>query len=166
MEEEIAEPESSLDEKEEESDEQKEEEWSHPRLPSNESNSLTLTLYECYDPMDSFQISVFDEVDAFYTYSRDATMDDAYGDELAIVPHVKHVIFSIAPTLDCPIILLKSPTHIPQTFVLIKAQCDGLHLSYDPKDRVENYTHVLVSHEQHDLCDSYILDVVHDTTEN
>ena len=27
-------------------------------------------------------------------------------------------------------------------------------------------THVLVGHEQHDLCDSYILDVVHDTTEN
>src|ERR1041385_1592078 len=72
MEEEIAEPESSLDEKEE-SDEQKEEEWSHPRLPSNESNSLTLTLYECYDPMDSFEISLFDEVDAFYAYGRDAT---------------------------------------------------------------------------------------------
>src|ERR1043165_5698300 len=31
----------SLDEKEEESDEQKEEEWRHPCLPSNESNSLT-----------------------------------------------------------------------------------------------------------------------------
>jgi len=66
MEEEIAETESSLDEKEEESDEQKEEEWSHPCLPSNESNSLNLTLYECYDPMDSFEISLFDEVDAFY----------------------------------------------------------------------------------------------------
>src|SRR3954470_8636113 len=59
--EEIAETERSLDEKEEESDEQKEEEWRHPSLPSNESNSLTLTLYECYDPMDSFEISLFDE---------------------------------------------------------------------------------------------------------
>ena len=56
--EEIAETESSLDEKEEESDEQKEEEWRHPCLPSNESNSLTLTLYECYDPMDSIEISL------------------------------------------------------------------------------------------------------------
>src|SRR3954462_13349721 len=93
MDEEIAEPESSLDEKEEESDEQKEEEWSHPRLPSNESNSLTLTLYECYDPMDSFEISLFDEFNAFYAYGRDATMDDAYGYELAIVPHVKHEYF-------------------------------------------------------------------------
>src|SRR4051812_41595654 len=77
MEEEIAETGSSLDEKEEESDEQKEEEWSHPCLPSNESNSLNLTLYECYDPMDSFQISLFDEVDAFYTCGHDAIMNDA-----------------------------------------------------------------------------------------
>src|SRR3954470_6902508 len=43
--EEIAETESSLDEKEE------------------ESNSLNLTLYECFDPMDSFEISLFVEVD-------------------------------------------------------------------------------------------------------
>ena len=75
--EEIAETESSLDEKEEERDEQKEGEWIHPCLPSNERNSLTLTLYECYDPMDSFEISLFDEVGAFYTYGIDATMDDA-----------------------------------------------------------------------------------------
>src|SRR3954463_12863968 len=140
MEEEIAEIESSLDEKEEESDKQKEEEWIHPRLPSNESNSLNLTLYEYYDPMDSFEISLFDEVDTFYAYGRDATMYDAYGDELSIVPHVKHEIFAIAPTLDCPVILLKSPTHIPENCALIEAQCDGLHLSYVPKKRVENYT--------------------------
>ena len=72
MEEEIAETESSLDEKEEESDKQKEEECSsYPCLPSNESNPLTLTLYDCppclpkedecfiddsYDPLDSFCI--------------------------------------------------------------------------------------------------------------
>src|SRR3954463_13502419 len=74
--------------------------------------------------------------------------------------------FSISPTLDCPIILLKYPTHIPENCALIKAQCDGMHLSYAPKDRVENYTRVLVGHEQYDLCDSYILDVVHDATEN
>src|SRR3954466_12921774 len=144
MEEEIAETESSLDENEEESDKQKEEEWSHPCLPSSESNSLTLTLYECYDPMDSFEISLFDEVDAVYTYGLDATMDDAYKDGLSIVPYVKHEIVAIAPTLEC----------------------DGLHLSYHPKNRVENNTRVLVGHEQHDLCDSYILDVVHDATEN
>src|ERR1043165_5290546 len=101
MEEEIAEPESPLDEKEKESDKQKEEEWIHPCLPPDESNSLTPTLYECYDPMD-------------------AIMNDAYGHELAIVPHVKHEIVAIAPTLDCHIILLKSPT-ILENFALIKA---------------------------------------------
>src|SRR3954468_19525413 len=144
MEEEIAETESSLNEKEEESDEQKEEEWIHPCLPSNESNSLNLTLYECYDPMDSFELSLFEEVDAFYTFGLDATIDDAYKDKLSIVPYVNHEIIAIAPTLEC----------------------DGLHLSYHPKNRVENNTRVLVGHEQHDLCDSYILDVVHDATEN
>src|SRR4051812_46673703 len=86
-------------------------------------------------------------------------MDDAYKDELSIVPYVKHEIVAIAPTLDCPIILLKSLTHIPENFALIKAQCD-------PKNCVENNTRVLVGHEQHDLCDSYIIDVVHDATEN
>ena len=91
-------------------------------------------------------------------------MDDAYKDELTIVPYVKHEIVDVAPTLDCPIILQKSPT--PENFSLIKAQCDGLHLSYHPKNRVENYTRVIVGHEQHDLCDSYIIDVVHDATEN
>src|ERR1043165_7170982 len=116
MEEEIAKTESSLDENGEESNEQKEEELRHPCIPSNESNSLTLTLYECYDPMDSFEISLFDEVDAFYTCDHDATMDDAYTDELDIVPYIKHEIVAIAPKLDC----------------------DGLHLSYHPKNRVEN----------------------------
>ena len=60
---------------------------------------------------------------------------------------------------------MKSPTYL-ENFALIKAQCDGLHLSYVPKNRVENNTHVLVGHEQHDLCDSYILYFFHDTTES
>src|SRR3954470_19178292 len=119
MEEEITEIECSLDEKEEEGDEQREKEWSsYPSLPSNESNSLTLTLYdcppclpkedecyidECYDLMNSFEISRFDEVDAFYTSGHDATMDDAYRDELAIVPYIKHEIVDVEPILYCPI---------------------------------------------------------------
>ena len=31
---------------------------------------------------------------------------------------------------------------------------------------LKNNTRLLVGHEQHDLCDSYILDVVHDAIEN
>ena len=99
-EEEIDESVSSLDEKdEEESEEQKEEERiSYPCPPSNESNSLTHTLFnfpsclpkdECYDPFDSFKKSLFDELDACDAYGHDANMNYAYGDELAIVPYVK-----------------------------------------------------------------------------
>src|SRR4051812_42270685 len=117
---------------------------------------------ESYDSEDSLEIPLSEELDICCLFGQDATMDDAYKDELSIVPYVKHEIISIAPTLDCPIIIFESTTHIPENFSLMKAQCDELHLSYDPKDRVENYKRVLVGHEQHDLCDSYILDVVHD----
>jgi hypothetical protein len=83
MEKEIAETRSSLDEKEEESDDQEEEEWSsYPYLPPNKNNSLTNTLFDCPpclpkeddcyidncdDPIDSFEISLFDEIDTCYT---------------------------------------------------------------------------------------------------
>ena len=105
MEEENAEIVSSLDEKDdEESKEQKEEERiSYPCPPSNESNSSTHTLFnfpsflpkdecyvDCYDPLDSFEISLFDELDACYACGHDANMNDAYEDELAIVPYVTH----------------------------------------------------------------------------
>ena len=74
MEEEIDETVSSLDEKDdEESEEQKEEDRiSYPCPPSTESNPRTHTLFnvplllpkddcydDCYDPVDSFEISVF-----------------------------------------------------------------------------------------------------------
>ena len=56
MEEETAESGSSLDEKEEESDEQKEEEWiSYPCIPSNESNSLSLTLFHYLIALHAYQ---------------------------------------------------------------------------------------------------------------
>ena len=106
MEEEVDDTVSSLDEKdeEEESEEQKEEERiDHPFPPSNESNSLSHTLFnfplnlpkdecydDCYHPLDSFEISQFDELDACYDYGQDANLNYAYGDELAIVPYVKH----------------------------------------------------------------------------
>ena len=74
MEEELDDTVSSLDEKdEEESKEQKDEKRiDHPCPPSNESNSLSHTLFnfpsrlpkdecydDCYDPLDSFEISLF-----------------------------------------------------------------------------------------------------------
>ena len=73
MEEGIDETLSSLDEKDdEESEEQKEEEQISYPCPSNESNSSTHTLFnfplclpkddsydDCYDPVDSLEISLF-----------------------------------------------------------------------------------------------------------
>ena len=123
MEEEIDETVSSLDEKDdEESEELKEEDRiSYPCPPSNESNSSTHTLFnfssflpkdECYDnfcdPVDSFEISLFDELDACYACGQDANMNNAYGDELAIVPYAKNDIITIAPTHDSPVIFLDS----------------------------------------------------------
>ena len=138
MEEEIDETVSSLDEKDdEESEEQKEEERiSYLCPPSNESNSSTHTLFkfpscllkdDCYDPGDSLEISLFD--DACYACGQDANMNYAYGDELAIVPYVKHEIVAIAPTHDSPIIFLNSPNYtISEKFALVKDYIHGLPL--------------------------------------
>ena len=52
---------------------------------------------DCYDPVDSLQIPLFDDA-----CCQDANMNYAYGYELAIVPYVKHEIIAIAPTLDAP----------------------------------------------------------------
>ena len=45
---------------------------------------------ESYDSEDSLEISLSDELDTWCDFGHDATVDDAYGDELGIVPHVKH----------------------------------------------------------------------------
>ena len=165
MEEEIDETMSSLDEKyEEESEEQKEEERiDHPCPPSNESNSSTHTLFyfpsclpqdecydDCYDPVDSFEISLFDY--ACYACGQDANMNYAYGDELAIVPYVKHEIVAIAPMHDSPIIFLNSPNYtISEKFTLIKDYIDGLHfpITHDDFDRYN--MHVLAA----PICNYY-----------
>ena len=159
MEEEIDETVSSLDEKDdEESEEQKEEERiSYPCPPSNESNSSTHTLFnspsclpkddcydDCYDPVDSLEISLFD--DACYACGQDANMNYAYGDELAIVPYVKHEIVAIAPTHDSPIIFLNSPNYtISEKFVLIKDYIDGLPFTIAHDDFDECNMHVLAA---------------------
>ena len=64
-------------------------------------------LCNCYDPVDSFEIPLFDEPDAC---GHDASMNYAYGGELAIVPYVKNAIVAIAHTHDSPIIFLNFQT--------------------------------------------------------
>ena len=58
---------------------------------------------ESYDSEDSLEISLSEELDTCFVDGHDATMDDAYEDELDILPYVQHEIVAIAPTLDCPI---------------------------------------------------------------
>src|ERR1041385_8162866 len=99
---------------------------------------------ESHDSEDSLEISLSENFDTCFVDGQDATIDDANKNEFSIVPYVKHEIVAITPTLYCPIILLKSPTHILENCALIEAQCDGLHLSYVPKEHVDNYTRVLV----------------------
>ena len=116
---------------------------SYPCPPSDESNSSTHTLFNfpsflpkdecydnCYDPIDSFEISLFDELDACYACGQDANMNYAYGDGLAIVPYIKNEIVAIAPTHDSPIIFLNSPNYtISEKFALIKDYIDGLNFT-------------------------------------
>src|SRR3954453_21046589 len=77
MEQEIVETGSSLDEKEGESDEQKEEEWIYPCLPSNESNFLSLTLFDC-PPCLPKEDECYVSVDSFEIYTMGKTCDKNY----------------------------------------------------------------------------------------
>ena len=155
MEEEIDDTVSSLEEKDdEESEEQKEEDRiSYPCPPSNESNYPTHTLFNvpsflpkdechdnCYDPFDSFEISLFDELDACYACGHYANMNYAYGDEIAIVPYVKNEIIAITP-----ILLNSSKYTISEKFALIKDYVDGLHFTIAHDDFDECNMHVLAT---------------------
>ena len=93
MEEEIIETGSSLAENEEE------ELSSYPSLPSNESNSLTHTLFdcppslqmvnECYDPIDSFETSLFDKND-LVIYNNPCYIDKSYNNPLFATTNEMH----------------------------------------------------------------------------
>ena len=52
-------------------------------------------------------------------------MNNAYGDELAIVPYVKHEIVAIVPTHDSPIIFLNSPNYTILEKFALKGYIDG-----------------------------------------
>ena len=73
-------------------------------------------------------------------------MNYAYGDELAIVPYVKHEIVTIAPTHDSPIIFLNSPDYtISEKFALIKDYIDGLPFTVAHDDFDKYNMHVLAA---------------------
>ena len=96
---------------------------------------------DCYDLVDSLEISLFDDASG-----QDANMNYAYGDELAIVPYVKNEIVAITPTHDSPIIFLNSPNYtISEKVALIKDYIDGLHSTITHDDFDEYNMHVLAA---------------------
>ena len=100
----------------------------------------------CYDPVDSFEISLFDELDACYACGQYANMNNAYGDELAIVPYINNEIIAIAPTHDSPIMFLNSPIYtISEKFALIKDYIDGLRSTIAHDDFDKYNMHVLAA---------------------
>src|SRR4051812_48699417 len=94
--------------------------------------------------MDSFEISLFDEIDAC---GHDTPMNDTCKDDFATVIY------------DNPCYFDKSygnPLFLPTMDVL-----------NDEEFCLESlYDYVLVDHEKHALCDGYIVEFVHDATEN
>ena len=73
-------------------------------------------------------------------------MNCAYGDELAIVPYVKHEIVAIAPTHDSPIIFLNSPDYtISEKFAFIMDYIDGLPFTVAHDDFDRYNMHVLAA---------------------
>jgi len=149
-----AEAESSLDEKEEESDEQKED------LPSNDSNSLTLTLFDCPSCLpkeeechivechDSIEISTFHKI--IVTNSTLTQIENEIAESKIVVPNrIYDNSLDDGPMLfnDIYTTIVKSGFNNPTVFEL-------------------NRNYVFVDHEKHALCDSYIVEFVHDATES
>jgi hypothetical protein len=206
VEEEIAEPESSLDEKEEESDEQREEEWiSYPCLPSNESNSLSLTLFdcppclpkedECYVPVDSLEIFPMSKTCennyATVTYDNPCYFDKSYVNPLFVADIEMHGTkeFCLEKVYDKalddgPMLLdnincttnengigeVLTLSSSPISFDIDQSSCYKIVTcgfeSFNPTICELDKIYVFVDHEKHALCDSYIVEFIHDATEN
>ena len=150
MEEEIDEPESSLDEKEEESDEQKEEEWiSYPCLPSNESNSLSLTLFDCPPCLPKE-----DECYAHVICDNPLFVPnfEMHGTKEFFLENVYDKALDDGPILNDQ----------SSCYRIVKSGFEGFNPTIFELDK--NY--VFVDHEKHTLCDSYIVEFIHDATEN
>ena len=73
-------------------------------------------------------------------------MNYAYGDELAIVPYVKHEIVTIASTHHSHIIFLNSPNYtISEKFALVKDYIDGVRSTIEHDDFDKYNMHVLAA---------------------
>src|SRR3954470_5916319 len=99
---------------------------------------------DCYDPIESFEISLFDEIDSC---DHDSPKNDTCKDDVSTVIYDNPCYFDKS---------YENPLFLPTMDVL-----------NDDEVFLESiYDYVLVDHEKHALCDGYIFEFVHDATEN
>jgi hypothetical protein len=104
---------------------------SYPCLPLNKSNSLTNTLFDrppclpkedgcyidnCDDPIDSFEISLFDEIYTCYTCDLDTTMNETFESDVATVIYDNPCYFD--KSYDNPLFIQLLICMIMRKFVL------------------------------------------------
>ena len=107
-------------------------------------------IYECDDPIDSFEISLFDEIAACHTYAHDTLMNETCKNDFATENGI---------ALMCPIPLENDQS---SCYKIVKSGFECFNPTIFGLDK--NY--VFEDHENHALCDSYIVEFVHDATEN
>ena len=105
---------------------------------------------ECDDPIDSFEISLFDEIAACDTCTHDTLMSETCKNDFATENGI---------AIMCPIPLENDQS---SCYKIVKSGFECFNPTIFELDK--NY--VFEDHENHALCDSYIVEFVHDATEN
>ena len=91
---------------------------------------------ECDDPIDSFEMSLFDEIAACDTCAHDTTMNETCKNDFATI-------------------IYDNPLFIPT-----------IYMHDDEEICLQNLYENALDHNKHALCDSYVVEFVHDATEN
>jgi hypothetical protein len=91
---------------------------------------------ECDDPIDSFEMSLFDEIAACDTCAHDTTMNETCKNDFATI-------------------IYDNPLFIPT-----------IYMHDDEEICLQNLYDNALDHDKHALCDSYVVEFVHDATEN
>ena len=105
---------------------------------------------ECDDPIGSFEISLFDEIAACDTCTHDTLMSETCKNDFATENGI---------AIMCPIPLENDQS---SCYKIVKSGFECFNPTIFELDK--NY--VFEDHENHALCDSYIVEFVHDATEN
>ena len=167
----------------------------YPCPPSKKSNSLSLTLPdcppclpkedECYDPVDSLEISTVSEACdndyALVIYDNPCYFDKSYDNPLFELNFEMHGTKEFClenvyeKALDDGPILVDNIGGVLTLWSPLPLESDQLSCykivksgneCFNPTIFELDKNHVFVDHEKHALCDSYIVEFVHGATEN